>query len=52
MNAPRPHPSAFVAGNDAPLINERAATRERGATERGDEQGGAKRRCPFEIQLS
>jgi hypothetical protein len=34
----RPHASAFVAGHDAPLIGERAATRGRGATGGGDER--------------
>jgi hypothetical protein len=36
----------------APLIDERAATRGGIATERGDEQAGAKRRYPFELQNS
>jgi hypothetical protein len=38
------HPSAaFVADNNAPLIDERAATRGRSATEGGDERVGAKK---------
>ena len=36
-------PVCFVAGNDAPLIDELAATRGRGAMEGGDEHAGAKR---------
>jgi hypothetical protein len=39
----RPHSAAHVAANDAPLIDERAATRGRGATECGDGHAGAKR---------
>ena len=50
MNVSRPHPSAFVAANDAPLIDERAATRGRSATEGGDERAGAKARYPFALQ--
>jgi hypothetical protein len=46
----RPHASAFVAGNDAPLVGERAATRGRSATEGGDERGGVKDRSPFAQQ--
>jgi len=52
LSASRPHPSTFIAGNDAILIDERAATRGRGATEGGDEHDGVKRRDPFEIQLA
>jgi hypothetical protein len=37
------HPAAFVAGSDAPLIGERAATRRRIATEGGDAHAGMKR---------
>jgi hypothetical protein len=37
MGAWRPHVAAFVAGNDAPLIDDRAATRGRIAIEDGDE---------------
>jgi len=36
ISASRPQPSAPVAGNDAPLIGERAATRGRGASECGE----------------
>jgi hypothetical protein len=36
------HSAAFVAGNDAPRIDERTATRGRGAMEGGDERGGGK----------
>jgi len=39
MIVSRRHASAFVAGNDAPLIDERAETREGSATEGGDEHG-------------
>ena|ERR1700733_1092728 len=42
-SAARPHPSAFVAAHDAPLIGERAAKRVRSATEGGDEYAGARR---------
>jgi hypothetical protein len=42
MSASGPHPAAFAAGNDAPLIGERAATRGAGATEGGDEGTGVK----------
>jgi hypothetical protein len=37
MSVSRPHTSAFISSNDAPLIGERAATRGRGATQGGDE---------------
>jgi hypothetical protein len=37
------HRSACVAGNDVPLIGERAATRGRSATEGGDEHAGMRR---------
>jgi hypothetical protein len=37
------NPFASIAANDAPLIDERAATRGLGATEDGDEHAGAKR---------
>jgi hypothetical protein len=40
----RPHPSASVAGNDAPRIDERATTRGRSATKGGDGRAGAKER--------
>jgi hypothetical protein len=40
MSISRPHAATVVAGNDAPLIAERAATRGRIATEGGDERGG------------
>ena len=42
MSVSRPHSPAFVAGHDAPLIGERAATRGRSAMEGGDEHAGAK----------
>jgi hypothetical protein len=39
MRLSRPHAAAFVAGhNDAPLIDERAATRGRSAMQGGDER--------------
>jgi hypothetical protein len=41
-SVPRPHAAAFVAGNDAPLIDERAARRGRIATKGGDEHAGVK----------
>src|ERR1035438_6882687 len=44
----RPHSAARVAGNEALLIDERAATRGRSATEGGDENAGVKRRYPFD----
>jgi hypothetical protein len=47
MSVSRPHAPASAAGNDAPLIAERAATRGRSETEGGDEQAGVKRRYPF-----
>ena len=47
----RPHPPAFVAGNDALLIGERAATHGRIATEGDGAQAGAMRDHPFELQL-
>ena len=41
MNVSRPRSAAFVAtGDDAPLIDERAATRGRMAAEGGDGYGG------------
>jgi hypothetical protein len=43
MSASGPHPAAFVAGNDAPLISERAATRGRIATEGGDAHAHVRR---------
>jgi hypothetical protein len=42
--------AASLAGSDASLIGERAATRGRSA-EGGDEHGGAKSGHPFELQL-
>jgi len=42
ISARRPHKAACVAGHDAPLIDERAATRGRSATEGSDERGGVK----------
>jgi hypothetical protein len=41
-------PPLLFADNDAPLIDERAATRERSAMERGEARGGVKIGCPFE----
>jgi hypothetical protein len=38
-----PHSAAFVAANDTPLIDERAATRGRTAMGGGDEDAGVKR---------
>jgi hypothetical protein len=52
MSISRPHPAASVAGNDAPLVDERAATRGRSATEGGDEHAGVNGRYPIERQLS
>jgi hypothetical protein len=40
MSVSHPPSAAFVAGNDAPLIGERAATRGRIAMEGGDEHAG------------
>ena len=45
-------PHAAVATNDAPLIGERAATRERIATEDGDDHAGLKWACQFEPSLA
>ena len=42
-HARRYTPTAVAAGNDAPLIGERAATRGRSATEGGDERVGVER---------
>src|SRR6202041_3063493 len=44
----QPHSAACV-GHDAPLIDEGAATRGRGATEAGDERAGGQRRNPFAL---
>jgi hypothetical protein len=46
MRVSRRHSPAFVAGNDAPLIGERPATRGRSATEGGDARAGLKMRYP------
>jgi hypothetical protein len=40
--------SAPVAANDAPFLDERAATCGRSAMERGDEHGGVKSGHPFD----
>jgi hypothetical protein len=45
------HAPAHAAGNDAPLIGERAATRGRMATEGGDERAGVKRRHQFSLHF-
>jgi len=42
--------AAVVAGNDAPLIGERASAHGRIAMDSGDERVGVKRRYPFERQ--
>jgi hypothetical protein len=48
MSISRPHPSASVAHRDAPLIDERAATRRRTATEGGDSHAGARQALSVE----
>jgi hypothetical protein len=50
MSISRPHAPAHVAGNDAPLIGERAATRGRSVMEAGGEHTGVKGRHPFVLQ--
>jgi len=46
MSVLYPHSAAFLAGNDAPLIGDRAATRGRSAMEVGDEHAGKSNRIP------
>jgi hypothetical protein len=48
----RPRAALLVAGNDAPLIDEHAATRGSSATEGGDEHAGAKRHCPLRASFA
>jgi hypothetical protein len=52
MSDSRRHSPAFVAGNDAPHVGERAATRGRIATKVGDERAGVKTRHPFELAFA
>jgi hypothetical protein len=49
MSVSRPYAAAFVAGHHAPLIDERAATRGRSATEGGDVRAGATPKRPRRI---
>jgi hypothetical protein len=51
LSVSRPHPSAFVAHHDAPLIGERAATRGRSATGGGDERAGVRRALAIRAHL-
>jgi len=44
------HAGASLTRDDAPRIDERAATSGRSATEGGDERAGVTRRYPFEGQ--
>jgi hypothetical protein len=48
----RPHRDSAVARHDAPLIDERAASRRRTATEDGDERSGATRRIRSSSRLA